>query len=424
MTSNKTTGLVETDNRAANSITHTNNSSDESVSGDSDDSRSGRTSPMVDEENLMDKLKNVPISKLKQIITDQIDLEIRLKHKELTLTEEEIGKCESQMITLRNYYKIPRETSFELEPNDFTLKYYDLLNRSLSVNYESPELAMTQPPTPQTNPEPSEYFGTGHTYRTRSTTSSLRPSSNSFLKSSLLGCLYRRTDGIVVKLTCSDCKRSNFSLAQGFLNHSRIAHSREFTSQDTAALTCGEVLPDGEQDEEGLSSLKCLRDKGLDPNTNLNVNQMYYEGLTNSNSISRINMDKSILPLEKDDTRPIVQESELMKKLIKNGITTDKKGYEELLESYKPNEQEKLNAEDTGTSDEDTIATKSEKPSKLKRRRSRANVLMAKTSSTRSPTPKNENSPGSQTPEEVHEPLPKIKIRLKPEDRNKKRKSK
>lgn len=93
----------------------------------------------VNEEQIMNKIKNVPISKLKEILTDQIDLEIRLKHKELTLTEEEIGKCESQMITLRNYYQVPRETLFESEPNDFTLKYYDLLNRSLSVNYSQPD---------------------------------------------------------------------------------------------------------------------------------------------------------------------------------------------------------------------------------------------------------------------------------------------
>ncbi|EGV66370.1 hypothetical protein CANTEDRAFT_100590 [Yamadazyma tenuis ATCC 10573] len=390
--------------------------------------------PIVNEEQLMEKVKTVPLSKLKDIITDQIDLEIRLKHKELMLTEEEIGKCESQMITLRNYYKVPREKSFDSEPNDFTIKYYDLLNRSLSINYEQQAI---DGPGLHNDPHtgfPDQSMGAGHTYRTRSTTSSLRPST-SISRTTTLGCLYRRTDGIIVKLTCPDCKRSNFSSAQGFLNHSRIAHTQEYTSQDAAALICGEILPGNEQDEEGVASINSLKEKNLDPNTNLNVNEMYFNGLSASlNTVHRSSLDKSVSPLERGEvtsirTAPKPENSELMKKLIKTGVTKDKDSYKKLIDSYKPvagdlessNEDEHLES-----SEEDQAVHGRAEDRKLKRRRSRANVGIAKF------TPKvldsscssaSEGHSKAATPEKEphHQPLPKIKLRLKPEDKTKKR---
>lgn len=58
----------------------------------------------------------------------------------------------------------------------------------------------------------------------------------------------RKSDGQVVKLVCLDCRRDNFSSAQGFINHCRIAHSRNFASHDAAADACGEPV---ETDEAG-----------------------------------------------------------------------------------------------------------------------------------------------------------------------------
>lgn len=54
--------------------------------------------------------------------------------------------------------------------------------------------------------------------------------------------LKRSTDGQLVKLVCLDCRRDNFSSAQGFINHCRIAHNRGFASHDAAALACGEEI--------------------------------------------------------------------------------------------------------------------------------------------------------------------------------------
>ena len=54
--------------------------------------------------------------------------------------------------------------------------------------------------------------------------------------------LKRSTDGQLVKLVCLDCRRDNFSSAQGFINHCRIAHNRGFASHDAAAIACGEEV--------------------------------------------------------------------------------------------------------------------------------------------------------------------------------------
>ncbi|EOD47497.1 Retrograde transporter protein [Neofusicoccum parvum] len=51
----------------------------------------------------------------------------------------------------------------------------------------------------------------------------------------------RSTDGKWVRLFCHhpDCRHSNFSNTQGFLNHCRIKHNQKFESHDQAAVECG-----------------------------------------------------------------------------------------------------------------------------------------------------------------------------------------
>jgi len=51
-----------------------------------------------------------------------------------------------------------------------------------------------------------------------------------------------------VKLVCLDCKRENFGSTQGFINHCRIAHRREFKSHEEAAAQSGHPI---ELDEVG-----------------------------------------------------------------------------------------------------------------------------------------------------------------------------
>jgi len=62
--------------------------------------------------------------------------------------------------------------------------------------------------------------------------------------------LKRKSDGKMVKLVCPDCGRSDFGSAQGFINHCRIGHQRNFASHDAAAEGCGEPV---EVDESGVA---------------------------------------------------------------------------------------------------------------------------------------------------------------------------
>lgn len=55
-------------------------------------------------------------------------------------------------------------------------------------------------------------------------------------------CVLKRSDGKVVKLVCTDCHRDNFSSTQGFINHCRIAHKRDYKSHDEAAIHCGHPI--------------------------------------------------------------------------------------------------------------------------------------------------------------------------------------
>ncbi|KAK3305358.1 uncharacterized protein B0T15DRAFT_194575 [Chaetomium strumarium] len=62
------------------------------------------------------------------------------------------------------------------------------------------------------------------------------------------GCVLKRSDGVTVKLICIDCHRWDFSSTQGFINHCRIAHKRDFKSHEEAAVRCGRPI---EVDESG-----------------------------------------------------------------------------------------------------------------------------------------------------------------------------
>jgi ADA HAT complex component 1 len=55
-------------------------------------------------------------------------------------------------------------------------------------------------------------------------------------------CTVRRSDGVTVKLVCVDCDRFNFSSTQGFINHCRIAHKRDYKSHEEAAVHCGQPI--------------------------------------------------------------------------------------------------------------------------------------------------------------------------------------
>ncbi|ODQ81400.1 hypothetical protein BABINDRAFT_22329, partial [Babjeviella inositovora NRRL Y-12698] len=210
-------------------------------------------------------------AKLFSVISHEIDLEIRLKHKEIQLVDEELHKCEAQLLSLRQYYAMPADQRPDNEPAYLTMQYANFINDML-FKAKHPVPITVHAASGNTVHAPATSCVGGDGYRTRLLTSSLRPTGRAFGE-----CIYRRSDGIIVKLTCDNCQRSNFSSAQGFLNHCRIAHNKEFSSQDAAALQCGEILPAEEQDEQGWQTLEAMKAKGLDPTRNLLVPQIVFE---------------------------------------------------------------------------------------------------------------------------------------------------
>lgn len=69
-------------------------------------------------------------------------------------------------------------------------------------------------------------------------------------------CILKRGDGILVKLVCNECPpprgpREDFSSTQGFINHCRISHHREYKSHEEAAVHCGEPIDVGEEKVTG-----------------------------------------------------------------------------------------------------------------------------------------------------------------------------
>lgn len=253
--------------------------------------------PSLDE--VIRKLETLPLDQLKQLLTEQLDLEIRLKHKELQMADAELGKCEGQMVMLRKFFDIPHTTRLENEPHDFAVKYFDLLNKAINTTYadlkqqeeaaikaqEAAESAIavhltTIPPKTFTDIATTN----NHTYRTRSLTSVLRPVVSSLINPERLGCLFRRTDGVIVKISCPDCGRANFKSILQFISHARNAHSREFASQDDAALQCGQIIVEIKQDLEGEALIQLLIQRGLNPNTNLNLKSFLPEFESTSTS--------------------------------------------------------------------------------------------------------------------------------------------
>lgn len=74
----------------------------------------------------------------------------------------------------------------------------------------------------------------------------------------------RKSDGVMVKLVCLDCRRDNFSSTQGFINHCRIAHNRNFASHDAAAVASGEPV---EFDEAGAVVSESKPETPITPTT-------------------------------------------------------------------------------------------------------------------------------------------------------------
>ncbi len=219
----------------------------------------------------------------KHVIQQQINLEILLKHNELRLIDQEMAKCQIALEQLRRCTEVPYPATQLSEPVSY--------GKGPAIQTSFPGRLPSSPaPWGVTDGPYSRHYSQwllpdsrfdGGELETPATASSKRPAKgrirgsfaedhsaavqsrsqrNSNLKALPVGygqpkekasgplLIKRKSDGVMVKLVCPDCGRHDFGSAQGFINHCRIGHSRNFTSHDAAAEKCGEPV---EYDEHG-----------------------------------------------------------------------------------------------------------------------------------------------------------------------------
>ncbi|KAF8250648.1 hypothetical protein K440DRAFT_127731 [Wilcoxina mikolae CBS 423.85] len=210
------------------------------------------------------------LQSIRATIQEQFDIEILLKHRELGNIEKEIAKTQVAMEQLRRCSLIPYVDSMEAQlhaqlnykppssnPHNipdyapppegvvdgpYTRHYRQwLISHQRFDGPNAPAYILPSPMTP----------GVAMHGMHQSLTGSGRPQRQSAMKVQTKNgeqvCLYRKRDGVLVRLECGDCHRSNFSSAQGFINHCRIAHQTEYSSHDAAADACGQEVNEEEQ---------------------------------------------------------------------------------------------------------------------------------------------------------------------------------
>ena len=228
---------------------------------------------------------------LREVIDGQFSLELLLKHRELRVIEQEFAKCQIALEQLRRCQIIPYPASsstFDGMQAAITASGETFDNRATHAppwgvvegpytrHYERwliPDSAFddsivdrSQMPTfvGEFVPERATRASKAESCNVGGKSRSQRGSTGARLKALPHGypepkeekgpmIVKRSSDGKMVKLVCLDCRRSNFNSAQGFINHCRIAHSRQFLSHDTAIEASGEEI-DVENEAVGESS--------------------------------------------------------------------------------------------------------------------------------------------------------------------------
>ncbi|KAI9048618.1 hypothetical protein LZ554_007450 [Drepanopeziza brunnea f. sp. 'monogermtubi'] len=226
------------------------------------------------------------LNAIKECIDSQFSLEILIKHQELRLIEQEIGKCRIALEQLRRVHLIPFPTS---STNPLTLSNVSdgvgpAVGSKGRVPKWAPPFGVTDGPyskhyTKWLIPDPgfdglqaeaserpragksvpdsrirnslSDGIPANKSRSQRGSTSqnlSALPSGYPPVKEKPGPCVVKRGDGQWVKLICRDCQRLDFSSTQGFINHCRISHRNDYKSHEEAALDAGhpcEVDKDG-----------------------------------------------------------------------------------------------------------------------------------------------------------------------------------
>ena len=217
---------------------------------------------------------------LRDAVEAQFGLEILLKHKELRLIDQEYAKCQTALEQLRRCQIIPYPAVSSSSEVLQAVNSGSGIPFNNHAPYAPPWGVMDGPYTRHyqrwlildylfddtfiEDAQPSARAGKAVPERaTRGSmfemgtaagkSRSQRGSNSARLKALPHGypepkeekgpmIMKRGSDGKMVKLVCLDCRRSNFNSAQGFINHCRIAHSRQFQNHETAIEASGEEL--------------------------------------------------------------------------------------------------------------------------------------------------------------------------------------
>ncbi|KAF7858763.1 uncharacterized protein EAF02_011087 [Botrytis sinoallii] len=237
----------------------------------------------------------VDLGLVRETIESQLSLEILMKHNELRLIETELAKCQVSLEQLRRAHLIPFPGMQGAEAEASSESMVNVSTGTGPAVWSGDKVPKWAPPYgitegPYTRhwakwliPDPAfdgidivdSRAGPGRPRagksipEGRATRNSIAEGGNVSSKSRSRGshslqslstghiqpkksgpCILKRSDGKTVKLVCLDCNREDFSSTQGFINHCRIAHRREFKSHEEAAQTSGHVI---EVDEAGAA---------------------------------------------------------------------------------------------------------------------------------------------------------------------------
>lgn len=226
------------------------------------------------------------LSPLQQVIENEFNMQILVKHNELRLIEQELAKCQIALEQLRRCQLRPfpgvenpassisagtgpaiapspgntqpsHSAPYGVTDGPYTRHYQRWLLPDAQFDSMPDHFLSPAESGPHTGVRSTRGHGTARKSvskpisvpgRTSDALHSLpnypMPAAPKDKSSPLV--LRRSTDGQLVKLICNNCLRGNFSSIQGFLNHCRIAHKVDYKSHDAAAVDCGRVLEEHE----------------------------------------------------------------------------------------------------------------------------------------------------------------------------------
>jgi ADA HAT complex component 1 len=236
-------------------------------------------SPIDQEEAALDS------NRVRDAVESQFSLEILLKHEELRLINQELAKCQAALEQLRRCHLIPYPNTqgtpesmynisngtgpalrqeyvppwaapYGVTDGPYTRHYarwlipdpiFDGVQDQWYHGFDGSRGGKTVPEGRSTRHSFAEANSAASKARLQRGTAGQKlqalSSGYPMAKEKAGPCVLKRAeDGQMVKLVCNDCQRENFSSTQGFINHCRIAHRKEYKSHEEAAIACGQPI--------------------------------------------------------------------------------------------------------------------------------------------------------------------------------------